>query len=53
MQSVVQDVELEPTLLPYEGEDLGGRGPNRSQAVLIFVLVASGHGSKMPSLMSE
>ena len=37
MRSVVHDVELEPTLLPYEGEDLDGRGPNRSQAACVDI----------------
>ena len=34
---MVHDVELEPTLLPYEGEGLDGQGPNRSQATSVDI----------------
>ena len=37
MRSVVHDVEIEPTLLPYEGEDLDGRTANKSQAARVDI----------------
>ena len=37
MRSVLQDVEVEPTLLPFEDEDLEGRTANRSQAARVDI----------------
>ena len=37
LQTVVHDVEIEPTLLPYEGEDLDGRTANKSQAARVDI----------------
>ena len=37
MRSVVHDVEIEPTLLPYEGEDLDGPTANKSQAARVDI----------------
>ena len=37
MRSVVHDVEIEPTLLPYEGEDFDGRTANKSQAAQVDI----------------
>ena len=37
MRSVVHDVEKEPTLLPYEGEDLDGRTANKSQGARVDI----------------
>ena len=37
IRSVVHDVEIEPTLLPYEGKDLVGRTANKSQAAPVDI----------------